>query len=62
MIAPTEAPITVGTLKRFLAGMLPDMPCQLVAARELPRATLPLTDIGLLPGMGPPVCLENSGG
>lgn len=57
VIAPAEATITMGTLKRFLSGMLPDMPGQLVAARELPRATLPLTDVRLLPGMCPPVCL-----
>ena len=46
------------TLERFVPGVFPEVPGQLVRPTELPAAVLPPADVGLLPGVRPQVGLQ----
>lgn len=48
MIGPTKRPLTQVTTERFLAGVFPIMPGQLVRPGKLPSASLPGTLIRFL--------------
>lgn len=48
MIGPTKRPLTQVTTERFLAGVFPIMPGQLVRPGKLPSASLPGTLIWFL--------------
>ena len=58
VVAPTEAPVTMRALERFLSRVFPVVTRKLVTARKPPRATFPCTFIRLFPRMGPLMSLQ----
>ena len=46
------------TLERFVPGVFPEVPSQLVRPTELPATVLPPADVGLLPSVSSHVGLE----
>ena len=61
MVRPGEGSLTQFTLEGSVPCMFPLMSGQLVRPRKPPAATLPVTDIGLLTGVGPVVGLQVAG-
>lgn len=49
MVRSAEGPLAQVAAERFLAGVFPVVPGQLVGSGELPRAPLPGALVGLLP-------------
>ena len=58
MVGPGEGSLTQLAVERFVPGVFPLVPGQLVRPGKPPAAVLPLADVRLLPGVGPLVSLQ----
>ena len=61
VVRPGESSLTQLAVERFVSCVFSLVPGQLVRPGEPPAAVLPLTHVGLLPGVGPEVSLEVAG-
>ena len=61
VVGSRESPLTQLTLERSVPSVFPLVPGQLVRPSKPPATALPVTDVRLLPGVGPEVGLQVAG-